>query len=341
MLRASVLLPSIVVLVSAGCTNEPEPLDAGGDSGVASDTSLPDAPPADLAVGNVSLFGFVAVDCGYDDPLDAPASRTEYVDEVSGFTNVAHLCTFGADEDVTARLERLRAAGLRGMLDISNVLFERVPGESLADPAHRMSLRADAEARLTRWMGTNSGVLDATHVAALYVVDEPAWNGLPMDELADALRSLDAATDLPLFFVEAGAALDRLVIPTETDLVGFDRYDTLDPENDATWRRDLSSLLALRSRPEQRVVLVMDTQWRPYYGEAGVSPADMAFVARSTIAVAADTPEVVGIVGYLWPGGLDLPDPLGARRLPACRQRLPRASASSTQPAFASGNASA
>lgn len=106
-------------------------------------------------------------------------------------------------------------------------------------------------------------------------------------------------------------------MPKEIDWVGFDRYDIADPAHDAAWLADLQTVKNARSRPDQKIVIVMDTQWRPYYGVAGVQPADMAAVGASTLEVAAADPDVVAIVGYLWPNALDLPEQVGSRGLPA------------------------
>jgi hypothetical protein len=112
----------------SSCSQEPSAgLDGGADAPTPDAPALePDAGPT-LEIGATRFFGFVAVDCGYDDPLDTEA-RTEYVDEVSGFTNVAHVCTSGSDDDLTARLSRLEAAGLRAILALEPVLFVSVEG---------------------------------------------------------------------------------------------------------------------------------------------------------------------------------------------------------------------
>lgn len=53
-------------------------------------------------------------------------------------------------------------------------------------------------------------------------------------------------------------------------------------------------------------------------GRAGVRPADMGAPAASSYRVAASDPDVVALIGYLWPGGIDPAHPgeLGARDLP-------------------------
>lgn len=63
---------------------------------------------------------------------------------------------------------------------------------------------------------------------------------------------------------------------------------------------------------------------RPAGGDEGADrvagpvavPEDMLGVAQSYAALAAREPDVVGVLGYLWPGGLEGPEQLGARELP-------------------------
>ena len=78
-----------------------------------------------------------------------------------------------------------------------------------------------------------------------------------------------------------------------------------------------------RDRPccpnPQRVSVSSSWQTRsgyPAYEELGLGPGDMAEVALSYFELAANDPEVVALIGYVWPGGLDLPGQVGARGLP-------------------------
>ena len=52
------------------------------------------------------------------------------------------------------------------------------------------------------------------------------------------------------------------------------------------------------------------------YISAGIKPEEMADVARATFRFAKAQPDVVGIIGYLWAGGVD-PDEKGVRADPA------------------------
>ncbi|RMF73297.1 MAG: hypothetical protein D6738_09095 [Acidobacteria bacterium] len=64
------------------------------------------------------------------------------------------------------------------------------------------------------------------------------------------------------------------------------------------------------------MVIVMDAQWRPDYFLLGWSQETMAEVAANYYTLAESDPDVIALIGYLWPGGLDLPVQLGARELP-------------------------
>ena len=49
---------------------------------------------------------------------------------------------------------------------------------------------------------------------------------------------------------------------------------------------------------------------------AGIAPEDMDDVAGSAVALAASEPDTVAVLGYLWPGGVEGEQQLGARELP-------------------------
>ncbi len=61
----------------------------------------------------------------------------------------------------------------------------------------------------------------------------------------------------------------------------------------------------------------MDAQWLPFYGEAGLPPEAIKTVATNYYGLAKSDPDVVGLIGYLWPSKLDDENQIGARELPA------------------------
>ena len=116
--------------------------------------------------------------------------------------------------------------------------------------------------------------------------------------------------------VEGWPAVDKLRVPPALDWIGFDRYGVIDPSTDEQWLADLETVRAARTRADQKIVLVADTQWLPMYGSAGVKPEDMAWIISRYYQLAATDPDVIALIGYVWPGGLDGAEQLGARSLP-------------------------
>lgn len=274
------------------------------------------SPSVSIRNDNLDYFGFAAIDCGYDDPTDG-ISKTNFVDEVSGFTNVGQMCVYSPDEILKERMAKFDLAGVKAILHIEGILFERTENV-YTHSGFRVALRVDAATRWAKFVNANRDVLVPHFVAALYVVDEPVWNGVSPADFSHALKIVKTAfPDIPTMSIEASLVIEQVMVPVLLDWIGFDRYDTVDPEADGAWLADLATVHAARSRPDQRIVLVASTQWLPYYlTDGGIRPEDMGRVVFSYYRVAASNPDVIALIGYLWPGGLDDPAQLGARNLP-------------------------
>ena len=261
----------------------------------------------------LAWFGFVGVVCGVDDPHDS-TPRSRYLDETQGFTNLAHVCVDQIDmhEPLTAAREADQAA----LLDLTLLLFEAVPGEAPSGASQRLQLRDDVETLWASFVETNRSVLNAEYVAALYLVDEPVWNGATRDDIERAAQLVQAALpDLPSLIVEAPDSLAKAVFPTSVDWIGFDRYGVGDPGTDPGYRSLMDRLEATRS-PNQMRVVIMDAQWQPAYREAGLAEADLATTALHYASYADSLDDVVALIAYSWPGGIDGPQQRGARDLP-------------------------
>lgn len=267
---------------------------------------LQPTPPPNQAL---HLFGFVGVACGED-----------YSDEVADFTNVATTCAPdpSVGELVANQLDTFEQRGLRALLNVEGLFFVEAPTAPLAPyGGPRLVLRDDYRHRWEELV-KRAGLAERRHaLAAVFVADEPTWRGISPEDLSTAYAAVRSTfPDLSLLLVEAYPVLDQLVIPPAVDWVAFDRYGVLDPANDAEYLADLALLKAQRSRPDQQIILIMETQWLLTYAEFGIPPKAMAGVAESYYRLANRDAAVIGLVGYLWPGGLNARGQLGARDLP-------------------------
>jgi len=288
--KAVIVLLSL--LIQSGCGRAAMPSDA--------------IPP----VSNASLkyFGFAAIDDG----------RTNHAAEISGFANVGQMVVYSPNDALGNRMAAFDRARVKAILHIESILFER--GQAAAPSGEKACvLRSDAAARWKQFVGANKDLLTPQHVAAVYVFDEPVWNGVSPADFASALSLVKASVpDIPTAAIEAWRVVNQVMVPKNLDWIGWDRYDVVDPEHDRKWRADLETVRAARTRPDQKIVIIANTQWVPYFKDAGIRPADMGANAASSYRVAASDPDVVALIGYLWPGGLDPTHPgqLGARDLP-------------------------
>jgi hypothetical protein len=265
---------------------------------------------------NLRYFGFAFVDCGWDDPNDN-AIKTNYVDEISGFTNAAQMCVYTSDELISRRVEKFNQAGIKAVLNIEAILFDRVKDESTPSGT-RVVLHPNAEALWKSFVNLNKRALTLKYIAALYVVDEPVWNGVEKEDFLQAMQIVKTSLpDLPTLVIEAHPVVNKMIVPQSLDWIGFDRYSTREPAQDEAWLKNLETIRAARTRSDQKIVIVASTQWFPHYQiEAGISPADMEAMIYSYYHIAASDPHVIALAGYMWPGGLDDPAQLGARSLP-------------------------
>jgi hypothetical protein len=273
---------------------------------------------------NLGYFGFAAVDCGWDDPSDSIV-KTNYLDEVASFTNIAQMCVYSSDDAIGNRIARFNQSGVKAILHIESILFEHGQGTSPSG-GKKVILRSNAETEWMKFVNLNRNDLNPSSVAALYIADEPAWNGVSPEDFTRALQIVKTALpDIPTMAIEASQAVNQIMIPKELDWVGFDYYGSIDPEHDPVNLGFLNKVSTARSRADQKIVIIANTQWLPYFqSDADISPSDMEGVINSYYNLAASYPDVVALVGYTWAGGLDDPKHLGARSIPANVQQAMR-----------------
>ena len=263
---------------------------------------------------HLKYFGYALVDVFWDDPHDT-TTTTNYIAEVDSFSNIAQLGVFDYTDTIISRTNLMNTHCVKPFLSIQSVCYYEV--DTVAPSGHHFILYPNFQARWNSFKTTNLSVLDSSKVAAFYIADEPVWNGISFSELDTVCQMIknDFPT-IPLMFVEGYPVLDSLIIPTSVDWVGFDRYEIFDPAASTLFLNDLDTLKSKLSTPNQSIFLVIDDQWLPFYGLAGFTPDTIRYMVQNYYNLAASDTSIIGLIGYLWAGGLDDPGQLGVRDMP-------------------------
>jgi Secretion system C-terminal sorting domain len=266
------------------------------------------------APAHLKYFGFVAIDCFYDDPLDTTAI-VDYIAEVDSFSNIAHMCVYDFTDDIVVRTQTMNSHCVNPMLHIQNVFFQYV--DTAAPSGANYDLFPNFLNRWITFKNINASVLNATNIGCFYLADEPFWNGMTLNEM-NIVTSI-VKTDfpaIPILTVEAYGSVNTMQVSPDIDWVGFDRYGEFDPQNNAAFLENLDTLKARLSSPSQRIFLIIDDQWFPEYQTfLGWTQDTMADVVQNYYDLAASDTNIIGLIGYIWPGGLDGPTHHGVRNL--------------------------
>ena len=252
----------------------------------------------------LDFFGYVGVMCDLDDPFDAVA-LTDYSAEVAGFTNANHVCLPADPAQWVARLQAADAQ-YRPILSIESAFdFD---GSGPDGPV------AQAVWPLVRDAIHASGIDPARII--FHLVDEPVLRDIPAAMVSRAAQTVRA--DFPtaeVMVIEACRIEGPPPVDPDITLWGFDCYTFADPLADRTYMTFLA-LAKGQLGPKQRLVLIMDANHTPYHEAAGLMQADMADVARAYGRLAQSLPDLAGVIGYTWAGGIDNDQERGVRDLP-------------------------
>jgi len=258
----------------------------------------PVAPSAGL-----HLFGYAAISCGFDDPHDQ-ALKTDYADEVVGFTNANQICVSGDVDEMARRLHAV-PSGSTAILYVEPVFF------TFADTAEPSGAGVEERWGLVRRAISKSGI--SPDDVVFYLVDEPTLRGIPLENVTTAATRI--RRDYPrarTMIIEACGGPTGPTIPAAITYWGFDAYGIRDPAAEPRYTSYLDQAAA-RLRPGQSLVLVMDATYTPAHGTAGLTELDMADVARNYFALARSRTDVSIMLAYSWAGGIDNRSEKGVR----------------------------
>ncbi len=264
---------------------------------------------------NLKYFGFTLVDVGWDDPTDASV-KTNYVDEVAAFSNVADILVVNPTDVIQSRVQLMSQNNMKAIIHVSELFFYYTGSGGSSGSLY--DLRSDYQSRWDTFILTNNISINNSLIQSLYLGEEPTWNSISFLELklaADYIKS--TVPTIPIMIIEAYPVINSLQVPTTVDWVGFDHYFIEDPNNSTEFLNELAVLKSKRSTTTQKIILVLDAHYiASQHGAMGITESEMASVATSYYKLALKESDVIGLLGYFWPGGFDDPSSKGARGLP-------------------------
>ena len=265
---------------------------------------------------NLVYFGYTLIDVFWDDPKD-DTDKTNYVDEIADFSNLADLLVVNPTDDIRDRLNLMETHQVKGVLHLHELFFELV-GTTEDKSGADYDLRVDYMTRWDDFVALNEFNTDVSDLGAFYLGEEPTWNSIAPAEFALASDYIKATVPtIPILLVEAYPAVDELVVPASVDWISFDHYFIKDPTTNTDFQAELASLKS-KKMAHQNLFLILDAHYIPFaHGTAGLVKSDMDIVARNYYNLANSELDVIGMLGYHWPSGFEFSSAVGTRGMPA------------------------
>ncbi|MFL0351989.1 hypothetical protein [Xanthomarina sp. GH4-25] len=265
---------------------------------------------------HIKYFGFTLIDTYWDDPTDNQPI-TNYIDEVSGFSNIADILIVNPSDNIVARMTEMNDFQVKSILHLSEIFFESVGTSSPSGVEY--GLRTDYQSRWDEFIDTNNLQVNQNLIQSFYIGEEPTWNGISFSELKAAIDYVKSTIPtIPIMIIEAYPIIDQLQVPNSVDWIGFDHYFIKDPKSNVDFLSELHNLKSKFTNAEQKLVIIMDTHYiSSLHGDlGGISLNEMDRVANSYFELAKSEPKTIAILGYFWPSGFDNSESIGARNMP-------------------------
>ena len=264
---------------------------------------------------NLKYFGFSLIDVGWDDPADSE-TKTNYIDEVASFSNVADILVLAPTDNVVSRMQAFEQMEVKVILHLSEIFFELVStGGTKSGVIY--GLRDDYKERWDLFITENNIAVNYQLISCFYIGEEPAWNGISAEEFTAACDYAKLTTpEVPILNVEAYLDVENIYTPGSVDWVGFDHYFLQQPSTDSEYINELATVKS-KLKSHQKIFLIMDSHWiKLFHGSGGIAKTDLDFIARDYYQMANADTSIIGILGYFWPSGFDIKGSTGARHLP-------------------------
>lgn len=265
---------------------------------------------------HIKYFGFTIVDTYWDDPTDS-ASKTNYADEIHTFSNIADILVLNPSDNIVLRAQTFTDLELKTILHLNELFFELI--DNNGPSGSNYDLRPDFQERWNEFKTINQSVLNTNNIGTFYIGEEPTWNGISFMEL-DAVAELlqTEFPNIPTMIIEAYPTLNALQVPKTVDWIGFDRYFVMDPNTNTEFQQDWGILKTKISNQNQKIIVILDSHYIDWahrdFGNIDIT--QMADVAKNYYRLAKNDEQVIGILGYFWPNGFDIPESIGGRGMP-------------------------
>ncbi len=265
---------------------------------------------------HIEYFGFTIIDTYWDDPTDSE-TKTNYADEIHGFSNLADILVVDSGDNVVQRTQNFADLELKAVLHLNELFFELIDTNSPSNSNY--DLRSDYRNRWNEFKNINQSILTANYIGAFYIGEEPTWNGITFAELNAISELLESDfPNIPSMIIEAYPSINDLQVPETVDWIGFDRYFIQNPVLDTEFQQNWGTLKSKLSNADQKIMVVLDSHYIDWaHGDFGnIDLEQMDEVANNYYELAKNDEKVIGILGYFWPNGFEIPRSIGARGMP-------------------------
>ena len=264
---------------------------------------------------HIKYFGFTLIDSYWDDPTDNKP-KTNYIDEVFEFSNIADILVVNPSDNIVARMIEMNNLQMKSILHLSEIFFEVIGTSSSSGVEY--GLRTDYQTRWNEFINVNNLQVNKDLIQSFYIGEEPTWNGISFSELESATDYVKLTIpEVPIMIIEAYPILGQLQIPHSADWIGFNHYFIKDPNSNLDYLSQLNNLKSKFTNVEQKLVIIMDTHYiNSLHGDfGGLALNDMDGVANSYFELAKSELKTIAILGYFWPSGFDNSESIGARNM--------------------------
>lgn len=265
---------------------------------------------------HIKYFGFTIIDTYWDDPTDSEI-KTNYADEIHNFSNIADILVVNPSDNIVQRTQTFAGFDLKAILHLNELFFELKDNNSPSESNY--DLRTDYQDRWNEFKTINRSVLNTNYVGTFYIGEEPTWNGITFTELDAVAQLLQTEfPNIPTMIIEAYPSLNDLQVPQTIDWIGFDRYFIKNPNTNLEFQQDWITLQSKISNPNQKIMIILDSHYINWaHGDfSNIELTQMNIVAENYYELAKSNEKVIGMLGYFWPNGFDIPESLGARGMP-------------------------